>query len=89
MRTKPFKPTTPCPAGYTDCEVWIVVNSNGECAVGTDDDNAQAAYENDIGGSVGADDIRRVKVTIRVKIPVVAELGLEVEDDAEVEPAAV
>ncbi len=32
----------------TECEIWIVIDPNGDYAVGVDVDAAHEAYENDI-----------------------------------------
>ena len=61
----------------TEVEVWVVVDDNGNVALGTDSDAAQEqAGENDLGM------IRRV-VCVNIKLPTPEAIAVDVELPAE------
>lgn len=54
-----------------DVEVWVVVDADGDYAVGKDEDEATSAFEENVGGSGGR---RCVRITVRVPLPKPIEL---------------
>lgn len=64
-------------------EVWVVVDADGDYAVGTDEETACDAFDSEVGGNHGR---RVVKMSVTVPLPAVIELTGEVP--AEPEPAA-
>ena len=59
-------------ANTAQVEVWVVVDENGDYAVGADDDGAYDAYDETVGGTRLAR--RAVKVTLTVPLPETVEL---------------
>lgn len=68
-------------------DVWVVVDEQGDYAVGTTDEHAAERYREEIGepdaGTLG---FRRVKVAVSVPLPEAVELAVSVPAD---EPPAV
>jgi hypothetical protein len=60
-------------------EVWIVMDANGDYAVGTDRDNAVELFENEIGGVAGA---RLAKITVTMTPPVEVAVDVSIPDTA-------
>lgn len=56
-----------------EIEVWVVVDENGDYAVGKDRESAGEAFESDIGVDNDTS-MRRVKITVKVPLPEVIEL---------------
>ena len=51
---------------FVDIEVWVVVDSDGDCRVGLDQDSAHESYTDDVGSTLAT---RQIKVMIRVPLP--------------------
>ncbi len=62
-------------------EVWVKVNSDGDYAVGMDEDLCGESFESEIGGNGPA---RFVKVTLRVPRPAAVELQADVAEEPNV-----
>jgi|HubBroStandDraft_6_1064221.scaffolds.fasta_scaffold251313_3 hypothetical protein len=58
----------------TECEVWILVDADGNHSVGTDAERARGDYTDQIGALEETEGFRMVKVTLTVPMPVVPEL---------------
>jgi hypothetical protein len=56
-------------------EVWVIVDENGDYAVGGNEDQCNESYDNDVNAS-GAR--RMVKVTLVVPLPIAMEVKGEV-----------
>ncbi len=65
-------------------EVFIVVDANGDCAVGTTADAARESFDDNVGGLADGEGFRMVRVTVSVPLPEIIDVTAEVEDD---EPA--
>jgi hypothetical protein len=65
-----------CPmADKAKCELVLIVDANGDYAVGKDFDGAKEQYENDVGElSACEGGFRVVRVTVGVPLPEVVEL---------------
>lgn len=63
-------------------EVWVVVDAEGQYAVGVDAETARRAYANEIGALEETEGFRLVKVGLTVPMPAVAELSGVVPVDA-------
>ncbi len=63
-----------------ELEVWIVVDADGDYAVGTDEDTAVERFAEDVGGDRPT---RRIKVALKVPLPAVLELVGEVSAEPE------
>lgn len=62
-----------------EVEVWACVDGAGDYGIGKTDEDAQQAYEDDIGGNAPR---RLVKLTVKVPAPAVIELTGEVPAEA-------
>lgn len=62
-----------------EIEVWIVMDSDGDYAVGADRDNAIENFENEIGNPAGA---RIVCLRTKMAAPEESEIDVEVPDTA-------
>lgn len=58
----------------TSVEIYIIVDSDGNSAIGTDESGATEAYEADIGELIAVSGFRTVKITVNVPEPEVIEL---------------
>jgi hypothetical protein len=68
----------------TQVEVWVLVDANGDYAVGRDAADAREDYDNDIGNDVDEmGGFRLVKVLLTVPLPVVVELSGTVPADGQ------
>ncbi|MFO0823028.1 MAG: hypothetical protein U0792_07895 [Gemmataceae bacterium] len=68
-------------AELCEVEVWVVVDEDGDYAVGKDSEAASEAFEADIGSSAERG-LRRVKVTVKVPLPKPLEVvGTVVEEE--------
>ncbi len=65
-------------------EIWVVVDENGDSAIGTDPTTAIAAYDENIGR---ADDspvgLRFAKVLVKVPVPAPFELNVTAQEGQE------
>ena len=66
-----------------DCEVWIIVNEDGEYVAHEDEEQAGERFTDDCTQGIGT---RRVKVTVRVPLPLPILATATVEEE---EPVAV
>ncbi len=64
-----------------DVEVWVLVDSNGDYAAGSSQEQAKEHYEHDVQPVADTDGFRLVKVTVSVPLPQTAELTGSVADD--------
>jgi hypothetical protein len=61
-----------------EVELWACVDSDGDYAVGKDEDATRDAYDSEIGGTAAR---RLVRVTVSVPLPAPVELYGTVPDD--------
>lgn len=61
-----------------EIEVWVIVDEDGEYAVATEQDAAEEAYDESVGGS---DCRRAIKITLKVPLPKPIELRGEVPEE--------
>ena len=61
------------------CEIWLVIDADGDYAIGADRDEAIENFENQIGGAAGA---RIITITAMVTPPEVIEMDADVPDEA-------
>ncbi len=66
-----------------EVEMWCAVDSNGDYGLGKDQDAARANYNDDVGDIAECDGFRLVKITVKVPLPIVAELTGEVAEQGE------
>lgn len=63
-------------------EVWVVVDEDGDYAVGTGDDHAAERYREEIGDcEAGTRGMRRVKVLLTVPLPAPIKLAVTAPAD--------
>ncbi len=60
-----------------DVEVWIVVDSCGDSAVGTDAHEARERFEENVQNLNDAEGFRMVKVIVKVPLPEASVIELE------------
>ena len=65
----------------TTCEVWVLVDAQGDYATGTDEDGAKERYVETIGSLEESNGFRLYKLALHVPLPAVLELEGEVPDD--------
>lgn len=64
---------------FNTVDVFVVIDSNGDYAVGGNDDAALENFDNEVGG----DRPRRiVKLNVTMRLPVVTEVSVTVPDEA-------
>lgn len=56
------------------CEVWVLVDANGDYVVGMDADSARSSYADNIGGLDECDGFRLVKMIVEIPKPAVVDL---------------
>lgn len=61
------------------CEIWLVIDADGDYAVGADRDEAVENFENQIGSAAGA---RIVKINAKITPPAVEETEADISDEA-------
>lgn len=61
-------------AEMINAEVFILVDANGDYAIGLDEPSARDTYEETIQALTDCDGFRLVKVTVAVPLPAVVEL---------------
>ncbi len=52
-----------------EIEVWVLVDENGDCGTGLDEESATSSYNDDIGGCGIPCRMIRVKVGVPFKVP--------------------
>jgi hypothetical protein len=60
-------------------EIWVVLDAEGDYAVGVDRDQAVERFEEEIGGTAGA---RLAKITVTMTPPVEVEANVSIPDGA-------
>ena len=60
------------------CEVFLVIDQAGDYAVGNSPEAAREKYAEDIGELSEAEGFRMVKLAVRVPLPELVELAVEV-----------
>ena len=68
-----------------DLEIYVVVDGNGDFAVGITIENAKQVYADDFGPLEDAEGFRVVKLTVAVPLPELIEAAATAAED---EPAA-
>ena len=72
----------------TTCEIWVLVDANGDYVATDDPDALVEQYEERVGELAQADGFRKVKVTVSVPLPEVIEAAAEVAEDEPAEAVA-
>ena len=57
------------------CEVWLLVDEDGDYVSSTDPDLLAEQYEESVGEIDKAQGLRRIKLTVEVPLPTVCELA--------------
>lgn len=70
-------------AATCECEIWLMLDSDGNYAVASSSDSLAERYEEDIGQCSDAGGLRRVKVSLTVPLPEVVELAGTVPEQGE------
>jgi hypothetical protein len=61
-----------------ECEVWVLIDENGDYSVGKDQEQAQEDYD----GNINAPGAKRmVKLTIKIPLPVPVEVTVNVPEE--------
>jgi hypothetical protein len=76
-------------ADSINAEVCILIDCNGDYAIGADEAGAREAYEENIQALTDCDGFRLVKVTVAVPLPSIVELAAATPPIADVGPLAV
>jgi hypothetical protein len=63
----------------TTCEIFLVVDADGSYEVGPDQDAAQEAFDNNIGGNGPR---RVIKITAKLTPPQAIEAEIDISDEA-------
>ncbi len=61
--------------------VWMVIDADGNHAVGTSPEAAREAYEQDVGVLADCDGFRMVSVVVSASLPAQVELTVSVADE--------
>lgn len=67
---------------FVELEIWVVVDENGDYAAGTNREEAEASFDNDIGCDQSTAS-RRIKLTVKVPLPKPIEITGEVNVNEE------
>lgn len=62
-----------------EVEAWVIVDANGDSAVGADAQHARDRYTDDIGALEEGDGFRMVKVILRVPVPECQTIALDAD----------
>lgn len=68
---------------YTTIEIWVLIDEQGDYAVGNDAETASQRFTDDVGDDLALGR-RMVKLTVKVPLPTTIELTGEVEIEEEV-----
>jgi hypothetical protein len=65
-------------ADLVECEVWVMVDADGDYAVGSTNEETEERFDDEVGGTAPR---RLVKITMRLPRPRAIELVVQVPDE--------
>lgn len=63
---------------YTECEVWILIDEDGDYGIGKTSEDAATHYGEDVTELDGSLGTRRVCITLRVPLPTAFEITADI-----------